>query len=81
MGGVFREIVAPTHVSFTEVFDEAWYPGHALGSYQLHAEPATTLLVQTMTYASREVRDQVLRSGFEAGIEKSHQRLDEIFAE
>ena len=33
-----------------------------------------------MRYESREVRDQVLRSGFEAGIEKSHQRLDDIFA-
>jgi uncharacterized protein YndB with AHSA1/START domain len=47
MGGVFHQVTAPTHVSFTEVFDEAWYPGHALGSYRLHAELATTRLVQT----------------------------------
>jgi uncharacterized protein YndB with AHSA1/START domain len=80
MGGVFQEITVPTHVSFTEVFDEAWYSGHALGSYQLQAQEATTTLVQTMKYASREVRDGVLRSGFETGIEQSHQRLDAIFA-
>ena len=80
MGGVFQTVKAPTDVTFTEVFDEAWYSGHALGSYQLHDEGATTLLVQTMKYESREVRDEVLRSGFEAGIEKSNERLDAIFA-
>ncbi|HTV21467.1 MAG TPA: SRPBCC domain-containing protein [Polyangiaceae bacterium] len=81
MGGVFEEVSAPTHVTFTEVFDEAWYAGHALGRYQLVDEGATTLLVQTMKYESREVRDGVLRSGFEAGIEKSHERLEAIFSE
>jgi len=80
MGGVFQEVSVPTHVSFTEVFDEAWYAGHATGSYRLIDEQATTLLVQTMRYESRAVRDEVLRSGFETGIEKSHQRLDDIFA-
>src|SRR5262245_9365522 len=40
MGGVFQEIARPTRVTFTEVFDEAWYAGHALGSYQLHDEGA-----------------------------------------
>ena len=80
MGGVYQSITAPTHVSFTEVWDEAWYPGHALGTYQLHDEGATTLLVQSMKYESREVRDQVLRSGFEQGIEASNERLDAIFA-
>jgi uncharacterized protein YndB with AHSA1/START domain len=80
MGGVFQEVTVPTHVSFTEVFDEAWYPGHATGSYRLLDEQTTTVLVQTMRYESRAVRDEVLRSGFETGIEKSHERLDEIFA-
>lgn len=79
-GGVFQEITAPTHVSFTEVFDEAWYSGHALGSYRLLDEHTATLLVQTMRYESREVRDEVLRSGFESGIEKSNERLDALFA-
>lgn len=81
MGGVFETVTPPTHVTFTEVFDEAWYAGHALGSYRLIEETATTLLVQTMTYESRAVRDEVLRSGFESGIERSHSRLDAIFVE
>jgi uncharacterized protein YndB with AHSA1/START domain len=79
MGGVFQEITRPTQVTFTEVFDEAWYAGHALGGYRLHDEGATTLLVQTMKYESRDARDAVLRSGFETGIEKSNERLDAIF--
>lgn len=78
MGGLFQEIVVPTLVTFSEVFDEAWYPGHAMGSYRLIDEGATTTFVQTMKYESRDVRDQVLRSGLEQGIEKSHERLDAI---
>jgi hypothetical protein len=78
MGGVFHEVSSPSRVTFTETFDEAWYSGHALGGYELHEEGGVTVLVQTMQYESRAVRDEVLSSGLEDGIMKSHQRLDSI---
>src|SRR5262245_41264355 len=31
LGGFYREIVAPERIVATERFDEAWYPGEALG--------------------------------------------------
>ena len=81
MGGVFQEVSAPTRVTFTEIFDEAWYSGHALGRYDLYEQSGQTVFVQTMQYESLAVRDQVLRSGFEDGIEKAHERLDLILLE
>src|SRR5450755_4616251 len=35
MGGVFREIVPPERIVSTEKFDEAWYPGEAVGTVVL----------------------------------------------
>src|SRR5205814_27542 len=35
MGGVYREIVAPERIVSTERFDEAWYPGEAVGTLLL----------------------------------------------
>src|SRR6266700_2925888 len=35
MGGVYREIKAPERIVNTEKFDEAWYPGEALGTLVL----------------------------------------------
>src|SRR6266704_4153262 len=35
MGGVYREIVAPERIVSTERFDEAWYPGEAVGTLVL----------------------------------------------
>ena len=78
MGGVFQEVTSPSRVTFTETFDEAWYSGHAVGRYELHEERGVTVFVQTMQYESSAVRDEVLRSGLEDGIVKSHQRLDAL---
>ena len=39
-----------------------------------------TLLVATATFASREDRDGMLRSGMEHGVVDSYERLDEILA-
>ncbi len=66
-------------MTFTEVFDEAWYAGHALGGYRLHDECADSARADNEVRVTR-VRDEVLRSGFETGIEKSNERLDAIFA-
>jgi uncharacterized protein YndB with AHSA1/START domain len=78
MGGVFREIVAPERIVSTEQFDDPWYPGEALGTLTLVEHDGKTTITQTMLYASREVRDAVLKSGMERGVVASYDRLEHI---
>jgi uncharacterized protein YndB with AHSA1/START domain len=80
MGGVYREISAPERVVATEKFDEAWYPGEAVGTLVLVEQGGKTTVTQTVLYGSREARDAVLKSGMEKGVAASYDRLDEVLA-
>ncbi len=80
MGGVYREIVAPERLVATERFDEAWYPGESLNTLILVERRGRTTLTQTMQYESKDVRDAVLKSGMEKGVEASYDRLAELLA-
>ena len=48
MGGVYREIVVPERLVTTERFDEAWYPGEAVGTLVLVEQRGRTTVTQTM---------------------------------
>jgi len=78
MGGVYREIVAPSRIVSTEKFDQAWYPGEAVGSFDLAERAGRTFLTQTVTYESAEARDAVLRSPAEEGVAMSYGWLEEV---
>ena len=80
MGGVYREISAPERVVCTERFDEAWYPGEAVGTLVLVEQGGKTTITQTVLYQSSEARDAVLKSGMEKGVAASYDRLDEVLA-
>jgi uncharacterized protein YndB with AHSA1/START domain len=80
MGGVYREIVRPERLVTTEKFDEAWYPGEALGTIALTEKSGKTTLMQTIRYESREARDMVLKSPMEGGITLGYQRLADLLA-
>jgi uncharacterized protein YndB with AHSA1/START domain len=64
----------------TERFDDAWYPGEAVGTVELAEASGRTTLTQTLLYESREARDIALRSGMEAGLGAGYDRLDAILA-
>ena len=80
MGGVYREIDAPERVIATEKFDQAWYPGEAVGTLLLIEQGGKTTITQTVLYESRETRDAVLKSPMEKGVAASYDRLEEILA-
>ena len=80
MGGVYREIAAPERIVATEKFDEAWYPGEAVGTLELSERGGKTTLTQIVFYQSREARDAVLASGMEKGVIASYDRLAELLA-
>jgi uncharacterized protein YndB with AHSA1/START domain len=80
MSGVYREIAAPERIVATEVFDQPWYPGEAVGTTVLTEQGGKTTLTSTMLYASQEARDGVLKSGMEDGVGASYDRLAEVLA-
>ena len=81
MGGVYREIVPNQKIVTTEKFDQAWYPGEAVGTLVLTEQAGKTTITQTVLYASREARDGVLKSGMESGVSRSYDRLAEQLGE
>jgi uncharacterized protein YndB with AHSA1/START domain len=80
MGGVFREIVAPERIVSTEKFDEAWYPGEAVGTVSLVEQSGKTTVTQTVLYQTAEARDAVLKSPMESGVEAGYERLEQLLA-
>ena len=78
MGGVYREIVVPEKIVSTEKFDDAWYPGEAIGTVVLTEQAGTTTLTQTLLYESRAARDGVLKSPMESGVAMSYDRLEKL---
>jgi len=80
MGGVYREVAVPQRIVATEKFDEAWYPGEAVGTMVFVEQGGRTTLTQTLLYESRAARDAVLASPMEQGVEASFDRLEEMLA-
>ncbi len=80
MGGVYREIVRPERLVATEKFDDPWYEGEALDTTVLVEQGGKTTLTTTVLYASREVRDAVLKSPMETGVAESYDKLAELLA-
>jgi uncharacterized protein YndB with AHSA1/START domain len=81
MRGEYREVVPNERLVSTEVFDEAWYPGEAVGTAVFTEQDGRTTLTTTVVYMSREVRDNVLKSGMAGGMSKSYSAMEEMLAE
>lgn len=78
--GVYREIVPPERVVFTEVFEPFPDSGSVVTSV-LTEENGKTRLTVTCLYPSVEVRDMVLQTGMERGAGISYDRLEEVAME
>src|SRR5262249_22927091 len=76
ISGVYREIMAPERIVATEKFDEAWYPGEALGTILLTEKSGKTTLTQTILYESKVARDAVLKTPMEQGVAAGYDRLE-----
>ncbi len=78
MGGIHREIVRPERIVCTQLFDEDWTGGEAVGTIVLVERDGKTTLTNTMRYASKEARDAVLKTPMEHGVAASYDRLAEL---
>jgi uncharacterized protein YndB with AHSA1/START domain len=80
-GGVYREVVPPERIVYTEAFDDAWYAGASVVTTVLVERPGRTLMTSTVRFASREVRDAVIESPMERGAGESFDRLAVLLTE
>ena len=80
MGGVYREIVRPERLVASEKFDEAWYEGEALDTTTFVERGGKTTATTTVRYASREVRDAVLKPPMLTGVAESYDKMAEVLA-
>ncbi|MEP6551258.1 MAG: SRPBCC family protein [Gemmatimonadales bacterium] len=78
MGGVYREVVRPERLVATEKFDEPWYEGEALDTTTFVERGGKTTATTTVLYASREVRDAVLKTPMTSGVAESYDKLAEL---
>ena len=78
LAGTFREIVRPSRMVATQVFDEDWTGGETLVTTDLVEQKGKTTITTTVHYASRDARDAALKTGMAQGMEAGYERLDEL---
>jgi len=77
--GVYREIVPPERVVFTEIFEQ--FPDtESVVTSVLTEENGKTRLTATVAYPSLQVRDMVLSTGMARGAATSYDRLEDVLA-
>lgn len=81
MGGVHREIVVPSRIVVTQLFDQDWTGGETLGTLELTEQGGRTILTNTILYPSKEARDGALRTPMKEGMEAGYQKLDALLAD
>jgi len=80
MGGVHHEIVPPAKIVNTQLFDQDWTGGEAVGTLTLTEQNGKTLLTNTVRYATPEARDAVLKTPMEQGMAMGYDRLEQLLA-
>ena len=80
MRGVYREIVPNERIVSTEVFDQSWYEGDAVDTVTLIERGGKTTLTTTVRYASKDVRDAVLKTPMKDGVSAGYDALDLVLA-
>jgi uncharacterized protein YndB with AHSA1/START domain len=80
MGGVYREIVRPERLVASEKFDDPWYQGEAVDTTVLVERGGKTTVTTTVIYASKPIRDAVLKTPMERGVAESYDQLDAMLA-
>jgi uncharacterized protein YndB with AHSA1/START domain len=75
--GDYREIVPNERLVYTEVF-EAMPEGEALNTVALAETDGRTRLTILVDHASKEVRDMVLETGMEDGLQDALDLLEEV---
>ena len=74
--GVYQEIVPGERLVNTELWED-WNAGETLVTSTLAEENGKTLFTSTILFPSQEVRDTVLKSGFDSGVSDLYDSLEQ----
>ena len=80
LGGVYLDVVPPERLVSSEAYDEPWYEGEATSMIVLVERDGKTTLTTTVRYASKAVRDGVLKTGMSQGFAAGLDRMAELLA-
>ena len=78
--GVYREIVRPDRIVFTEIF-EPFPDAESVVTGEFTEEDGKTRLTVTALYPTKEIRDTVLGTGMTSGAATSYDRLEDLIRE
>lgn len=78
MGGVFIAFDPLRLIKCTQVFDEDWTDGEAVGTLSLTERGGKTVMENTILYKSKATRDAVLRTPMERGMAAGFDRIDRM---
>lgn len=73
LSGVYREIVPPERVVWTETWGPEW--PETLNELRLVEREGQTTITMTITFASKEGRDAAMQTGAMSGLDKTFDRL------
>ena len=76
--GVFREIVPNERIVSTETFEGMPDAGETVSTLSLTEENGRTVLTVLVDHPSREIRDMVIQSGMELGMQEAWNHLEEV---
>jgi uncharacterized protein YndB with AHSA1/START domain len=83
--GEYREVSAPHRLVYTELFEMPRAPlpegTSPLATLSLEEKDGTTIMTLRSHYPSAELRDLVLSSGMEEGMQRSYDRLDDVVSD
>ena len=78
--GVYREIERPARLVNTEAWED-WDAGETLVSATFEEADGKTNFKTIILFPSREVRDAVLKSGLDHGVDASYNKLERMLTE
>jgi len=80
MGGVHKEVVPPERLVCTQLFDQDWTGGEAVGTMVFTEQDGKTTMTNTIRYATPEARAAVLKTPMEMGMAMGYDRLDDVLS-
>lgn len=81
MGGLYREIEAPSRIAHVELFDDDWTGGETLNTLELNESGGKTHLLMRVHYANAEALAGALKTGMTDGMEAGYARIDALLQE
>jgi uncharacterized protein YndB with AHSA1/START domain len=80
MGGIYKEVMPPERLVNTQLFDQDWTGGEAVGTLVLTEKDGKTITVNTVLYASKQARDGALSTPMADGMEMGYVRMEDVLA-